>query len=54
MKLRDWFKYSDREKPPYNPTAGTSITFEIGWNSDDQFSFGDYSQYRDIKLYYML
>ncbi|MFP5272880.1 hypothetical protein [Coleofasciculus sp.] len=99
MKLRDWFKYSDREKPPYNPTAGTSITvesfwrdesskfedpdwrreewlihsalvpveqlkmaatkitspyrltFEVGWNSDDQFSFGDYSQYRDIKLY---
>jgi len=99
MKLRDWFQYSDREKPLYNPTAGTSITverfwrdessefdapdwrreewlihsalvpvdqlntaaakipspydltFEMGWDSEDQFSFGDYSQYGDIQLY---
>lgn len=99
MKLRDWFRYSDREKPPYNPTTGTTITierfwrdessefdppdwrreewlirsalipvdqlntaaaeiasphyltFEMGWNSEDQFSFGDYSQYGDIQLY---
>jgi hypothetical protein len=99
MKLGDWFQYSDREKPPYNPTTGTTITiegfwrnelsecnspdwrreewlihsalvpvdqlkmaateirsphgltFEIGWNSDHQFSFGDYSQYGEIQLY---
>ncbi len=98
MKLGDWFQYSDREKPPYNPTIGTTITiegfwrnelsecnspdwrreewlihsalvpvdqlnmaateiksphgltFEIGWNSDHQFSFGDYSQYGEIQL----
>ncbi len=99
MKLRDWFQYSDREKHPYNPTTGTTITierfwrdessefdapewrreewlihsalvpvdqlntaaakipspdyltFEMGWDSEDQFSFGDYSQYGDIQLY---
>jgi len=32
-------------------TSPYRLTFEIGWNSDDQFSFGDYSQDRDIKLY---
>lgn len=99
MKLRDWFQYSDREKSPYNPTNGTTITitsfwrkessefkspdwrceewlinsalvpvdqlnmaaskimsphditFEMGWTSEDQFSFGDYSQYGEIQLY---
>lgn len=99
MKLHDWFQYSDREKSPYNPTTGTTITtesfwrdessefhspdwrreewlihsalvpidqlhmaateitsphyltFEMGWNSEDQFSFGDYSQYGKIQLY---
>lgn len=99
MKLRDWFQYSDREKSPYNPTDGTTITieslwqnessefkspdwrceewlirsalvpvaqlnmaateirspddltFEMGWNSEGQFSFGDYSQYGEIELH---
>ena len=99
MKLRDWFQYSDREKSPYNPTDGTTITiesfwqnessefkssdwrceewlirsalvpvaqlnmaateimsphdltFEMGWNSEGQFSFGDYSQYGGIELH---
>lgn len=99
MQLHDWFQYSDREKPPYNPTIGTSIiiegfwrnefsefnspdwrreewlihsalvpidqlntaaaeimsphylTFEMGWDSEDQFSFGDYSRYGEIQLY---
>jgi len=99
MQRRDWFQYSDREKSPYNPTIGTSITiegfwrnefnnfnspdwrreewlihsalvpidqlniaaaeittphyltFEMGWNSEDQFSFGDYSHYGEIQLY---
>ncbi|MDZ4878132.1 MAG: hypothetical protein CLLPBCKN_007567 [Chroococcidiopsis cubana SAG 39.79] len=99
MKLRAWLQYSDREKPPYNPTKGTTITiegfwqnessefdsldwrreewlihsalvpaeqlnmaaceiasphdltFEMGWNSKDRFSFGDYSQYGEIQLY---
>jgi hypothetical protein len=23
----------------------------MGWNSEDQFSFGDYSEYGDIQLY---
>ncbi|MBD2653195.1 hypothetical protein H6G45_06785 [Synechocystis sp. FACHB-383] len=99
MQRRDWFQYSDREKSPYNPTIGTSITiegfwrnefsnfnspdwrreellihsalvpidqlniaaaeittphyltFEMGWNSEDQFSFGDYFHYGEIQLY---
>ena len=99
MKLRDWFRYSDREKLLYNPTTGTTITvegfwrnelgefnspdwrreewlihsalvpidqlnaaaaqimspdyltFEMGWDSKDQFSFGDYSHYGEIQLY---
>lgn len=99
MKLCNWFRYSDREKSPYNPTTDTRITierfwrneasefgspdwrreewlihsalvpvdqlttaaaeiasphyltFEMGWDSEDQFSFGDYSQYGEIQLY---
>jgi hypothetical protein len=98
MILRDWFQYSDKNKPPYNPTIDTTITierfwrtevskynspdwrceewlirsalvpvdqlnaaveitsphyltFEIGWNFEDKFSFGDSTQYRDIQLY---
>jgi hypothetical protein len=99
MRLREWFQYSDRESPPYNPTVGTEITterlwqkktseinssdwrleefvihsflvpvnqlnaaaanivslsssvFELGWNSDDGFSFGDNARYADIQLF---
>ena len=102
MALRDWFQYSDRNKPPYNPTSSTTITierfwqneegefdssnwrkeewlihcalitvdqlsvaaieiasphyltFETGWNFEDEFSFGDYSEYGDIQLYSLL
>jgi len=102
MALRDWFQYSDRNKPPYNPTSGTTITierswqneegefnssdwrkeewlihcalvpvdqlnaaaieiasphyltFETGWNFEDEFSFGDYSEYGDIQLYSLI
>lgn len=97
--LRDWFLYSDRNKPDYNPTLGTTITierfwdseksdinspdwrreewlihsalipveqlhaaaveiptphylsFNLGWDSQDQFSFGDHTKYKDIQLY---
>jgi hypothetical protein len=99
MTLYDWFQYSDRDKPPYNPTIDTTITierfwqdevsefsssdwrreewlirsalvpinqlndaavkivsphylsFEIGWNSEDKFSFGGYAQYGNVRLY---
>lgn len=34
MRLRDWFQYSDRDKPPYNPTIGTTITIERFWRND--------------------
>ncbi|HRX01366.1 MAG TPA: hypothetical protein P5280_17880, partial [Cyclobacteriaceae bacterium] len=27
------------------------LTFEMGWNSEDQFGFGDYSHYGEIQLY---
>jgi hypothetical protein len=97
--LRDWFLYTDRNKPQFDPTCGTNITierlwdseqsniesqdwqreewlirsalvpveqlsaafgeipsphylsFELGWNSQDEFSFGDHSKYRAINLY---
>ncbi len=99
LTLRDWFLYSDRNKPDFNPTLDTTITierfwdseksdtnspdwrheqwlirsafvpagqlhaaateipsphylsFEMGWGSQDQFSFGDYATYKDIQLY---
>lgn len=99
MILNDWFQYSDRNKPIYNPTNGAMITvdsfwqhgegefnspdwrkeewlircalipveqldvaaieivsphyltFETGWSSGDEFSFGDYSEYGNIQLY---
>jgi hypothetical protein len=102
MALRDWFQYSDRNKPPYNPTSNTTITierfwqneegefnssdwrkeewlvhcalvpidqlnaaaveiasphyltFEPGWNFEDEFSFGDYSEYSGIQLYSLM
>ena len=27
------------------------LEFDVGWNSDDKFQFGDYSEYGDIQLY---
>lgn len=99
LTLRDWFLYSDRNTPDFNPALGTIITvekfwasemsdinspdwrreewlirsalipadqlqaaaaeilsphylnFEIGWGSQDQFSFGDRGRYKDVKLY---
>lgn len=34
MTLRDWFQYSDRDKPPYNPTIGTNITIDRFWRNE--------------------
>ncbi|MDR4483654.1 MAG: hypothetical protein R3B95_10620 [Nitrospirales bacterium] len=98
MKLSDWFCYSDRDKPDYNPIidhevtierfirnkvnefnspdwrceewlirsalvpvsqlndaiqieSPDCITFEVGWNFEDKFSFGDHSQFNEIQLY---
>ncbi len=35
MVLRDWFQYSDRNKPAYNPTNGTMITVERFWQYEE-------------------
>lgn len=32
-------------------TSPHYLTFEMGWDSEDQFSFGDYSRYGEIQLY---
>lgn len=32
-------------------TTPHCLTFEMGWNSEDQFSFGDYSHYGELQLY---
>jgi len=35
MALLNWFQYSDREKSPYNPTIGTTITVGSFWEKEE-------------------
>lgn len=33
--LREWFRYSDRNKLPYNPTIDTAVTVERFWQNEE-------------------